>query len=512
MRKHWGEMMSGQYTKKCHAITDEVILEAHGVNKSFPGVKALVNVDITIRKGEVVALLGENGAGKSTLIKVLSGVYQADSGHILMHGQEVHFDVPMDAKLAGIGVIHQELNYVPTVSIAENIFMGNIPRKNGFVDYKTMYRESVEIMKQVGLDLDPKMLIGNCSVAQKQLIEIAKVISNHIKVLIMDEPTSALNNVEVEHLFHFIHRSAAQGVSIFYISHKLDELFEVADRVVVVRDGNVTGEIMMENATKQMLISRMVGRDLTDMYPKEKTEIGDNVIEVRNLSTDWLKGVSFCARQGEIFGIYGLMGSGHQQIGSALFGQDILHDGEILIHNKKVMIRNPMDAIQAGIAYVPAERKTEGLILNQSVEVNTMTPYYCKHKSIFVNKKQDACVADRWIKSLATKTPSRKTAVDTLSGGNQQKVVLAKWLELQPDILILNEPTRGIDVGAKAEIYRILDRLVAENKCVIIITSEMPELLAMSDRIMVMFEGRITGVIDAKDATQEKVVQYAIGV
>ncbi len=286
--------MSGQYTKNSHCITDEIILEAHGINKSFPGVKALVNVDITIRKGEVVALLGENGAGKSTLIKVLSGVYQADSGHILMHGQEVHFDVPMDAKLAGIGVIHQELNYVPTVSIAENIFMGNIPKKHGLVDYKTMYRESVEIMKQVGLDLDPKMMIGNCSVAQKQLIEIAKVISNNIKVLIMDEPTSALNNVEVEHLFHFIHKSAEQGVSIFYISHKLDELFEVADRVVVVRDGNVTGEIMLENATKQMLISRMVGRDLTDMYPKEKTKIA-----IMLSSSQPLHGL---AERGQLFG------------------------------------------------------------------------------------------------------------------------------------------------------------------------------------------------------------------
>ena len=503
--------MSEQYAKKDHNITNDIVLEAHGIDKSFPGVKALAKVDITIHRGEVVAILGENGAGKSTLIKVLSGVFQADSGSIQMYGQEVHFDVPMDAKLAGIGVIHQELNYVSTVSIAENIFMGNIPKKKGLVDYKTMYRESREIMKQVGLDLNPKMLIGNCSVAEKQLIEIAKVISNNVKVLIMDEPTSALNNMEVDNLFQLVHKYAARGVSIFYISHKIEELFEVADRVVVVRDGNVTGEIMMDNATKQMLISRMVGRDLTDMYPKERTKIGDNVIEVRDIRTDWLNGVSFFAKKGEIFGIYGLMGSGHQKIGSALFGQDILLNGEILIHDKKVEIRNPMDAIQAGIAYVPAERKTEGLILNQSVEINTVSAYYCKHKSVFVNKKQDADISNKWIKSLATKTPSRKTVVDSLSGGNQQKVVLAKWLELQPDVLILNEPTRGIDVGAKTEIYKILDRLVAEGKCIIIITSEMPELLAMSDRIMVMFEGGIAGTIDAKDATQEKVVQYAIG-
>ena len=306
-------------------------MEAHGINKSFPGVKALSNVDITIHKGEVVALLGENGAGKSTLIKVLSGVYQPDSGIIRMGGRDVRFEVPLQARQAGIGVIHQELNYVPTVSIAENIFMGNIPKKHGVVDYKTMYRRSAEIMKLVGLELDPKMQIGSCSVAQKQLIELAKVISDDVKVLIMDEPTSALNDVETEHLFQFIHKAASEGVSIFYISHKLDELFEVADRVVVVRDGCVTGELMIRDATRQMLISRMVGRDLTDMYPKQSAKIGDTILEVSHLQTDVLHDVSFSAKRGEIFGIYGLMGSGHQQIGSAIFGQDLLLGGTVCL-------------------------------------------------------------------------------------------------------------------------------------------------------------------------------------
>lgn len=486
-------------------------MEASGIYKSFPGVKALTNVDIKIHRGEVVALLGENGAGKSTLIKILSGVYQPDAGSMRMCGNEVHFELPRDAKLAGIGVIHQELNYVASVSVAENIFVGNIPKKLGLVDYRTMYRESKEIMAQVGLSLDPRMSIGSCSVAQKQLIEIAKVISNNVKVLIMDEPTSALNNIETQHLFQLIHKAAAQGVSIFYISHKIDELFEVADRVVVIRDGCVTGEIMTVEATKQLLISRMVGRELKDTYDRMPSTPGDTVIEVKNLVSGVLKGVSFSARRGELFGIYGLMGSGHQQIGSAIFGQDIIQSGEILIDGKATHIQNPKDAIRVGIAYVPAERKVEGLVLNQSVAVNTMAALYSKDNPLFINKKKDKEISEKWIKNLSTKTPSTETIVESLSGGNQQKVVLAKWLELIPDVLILNEPTRGIDVGAKAEIYKILDRLAQEGKCVIIITSEMTELLAMSDRIMVMFEGSVSGMIDAQDATQEQVVQYAIG-
>lgn len=503
--------MEKQYTKNDHCITSEIVMEAIGVNKEFPGVKALSDVEIAIHKGEVVALLGENGAGKSTLIKVLSGVYQADSGIIKMHGKQVVFSIPGEARNAGIGVIHQELNYVPTVSIAENIFMGNIPRKKGVVDYKTMYQRAREIMSEVGLDLNPKMLISNCSVAQKQLIEIAKVISNDVKVLIMDEPTSSLNDVETKYLFQLIHKAAAKGIAIFYISHKLDELFEVADRVVILRDGCVTGTLQMKDATKPLLISKMVGRDLTELYPKVKADIGDKVLEVKNLKTDYLNDISFSARKGEILGIYGLMGSGHQSIGSALFGQDIIQSGEILIHNKKVAINTPMDAISAGLAYVPAERKTEGLVLNQSVAVNTMAAYYCRKKSFLSNRKLDRKIAKKWVDSLGTKTPTVETIVESLSGGNQQKVVLAKWLEILPEVLILNEPTRGIDVGAKAEIYKILDRLVAEGKSVIIITSEMPELLAMSDRILVMFEGKISGVLDSEIANQELVVKYAIG-
>lgn len=489
----------------------EVILRVEKINKSFPGVKALTDVDLKIDKGEIVALLGENGAGKSTLIKVLSGIYQADTGKIYMDGKEVHFEIPSQARDAGIGVIHQELNYVPTISIAENIFMGKLPKKHGFIDYKTMYAESKRILSLVGLDIDPKTTIGQCSVAQKQLIEIAKVLSCDARILILDEPTSALNDIETEYLFDLVRRAAKQGVAILYISHKLDELFAIADRVVVLRDGCVTGEVQISETTKDELIARMVGRELNDLYPKGKNQIGETVLKVEGLTTDSIRNISFETRRGEIFGIYGLMGSGHQRIGPALFGQDQIHSGTIIKNGKTIRIERPKDAIANGIAYVPAERKTEGLVLNQSVAVNLVAGKYCRDKARFLNEKRDSVISKNWIEKLRIKTPGEKTIVESLSGGNQQKVILARWLELSPDVFVLNEPTRGIDVGAKSEIYRILDDLCRDGKCVIIITSEMPELLAMSDRIMVMFEGEVAGYLSGESITQEEVVKLAIG-
>ena len=489
----------------------DVVLEASGVCKSFPGVKALTDVSITLHRGEVVALLGENGAGKSTLIKVLSGIYQPDAGEIRMDGQTVHFDLPLQARDAGIGVIHQELNYVPTISIAENIFMGKLPKKHGFVDYKTMYAESSRILKKVGLELDPRIQISTCAVAQKQLIEIAKVLSADARVLILDEPTSALNDVETNYLFDLIRRASEAGIAILYISHKLEELFAIADRVVVLRDGCVTGELNIRNTNKNELIARMVGRELTDLFPKTSNPIGDVALEVDHLTTEAFQDVSFKTHRGEIFGIYGLMGSGHQEIGAALFGQIDHSAGSIRVCGKEAHIRQPMDAINNGLAYVPAERKTEGLVLNQSVEVNIASARYSRERPFWLRRKKDAQSAQKWIEQLRIKTPSRDTITESLSGGNQQKVILGKWLELSPDVFILNEPTRGIDVGSKSEIYRILNDLCADGKCVIIITSEMPELLSMSDEIMVMFEGRVSGYLKGSEATQEDVVRLAIG-
>ena len=492
-------------------MNNDILIEAHGINKQFPGVKALTDVALTLHRGEVVALLGENGAGKSTLIKVLSGIYQPDSGEIRMNGKPVHFELPAQATEAGIGVIHQELNYVPTISIAENIFMGKLPLKHGFVDYKTMYAESSRIMASVGLHLNPRMTIGSCTVAQKQLIEIAKVLNADARIIILDEPTSALNEIETEYLFGLIRRASESGIGILYISHKLDELFAIANRVVVLRDGCVTGELEIAKTTRDQLIARMVGREMKDMYPKTACEVSETIFRVDKLSTDALKEISFETRRGEVFGIYGLMGSGHERIGAALFGQDIITGGDVYVHGKKVKINMPMDAIRNGVAYVPAERKTEGLVLNQSVMVNAASARYSKEHPFFLNTKRDMQSAKKWIEALRIKTPKATTKVESLSGGNQQKVVLAKWLELSPDVFILNEPTRGIDVGAKAEIYRILNDLCAQGKCVIIITSEMPELLAISDRIMVMFEGRVSGFLEGSEATQERVVELAIG-
>ena len=489
----------------------DVVLEASGVCKSFPGVKALTDVSITLHRGEVVALLGENGAGKSTLIKVLSGIYQPDAGEIRMDGKPVHFDLPLQARDAGIGVIHQELNYVPTISIAENIFLGKLPKKHGFVDYRTMYAESSRILKKVGLELDPRIQISTCAVAQKQLIEIAKVLSADARALILDEPTSALNDVETNYLFDLIRRASEAGIAILYISHKLEELFAIADRVVVLRDGCVTGELNIRETNKNELIARMVGRELTDLFPKTSNPIGDVALEVDHLTTEAFQDVSFRTHRGEIFGIYGLMGSGHQEIGAALFGQIDHSAGSIRVCGKEAHIRQPMDAINNGLAYVPAERKTEGLVLNQSVEVNIASARYSRERPFWLRRKKDAQSAQKWIEQLRIKTPSRDTITESLSGGNQQKVILGKWLELSPDVFILNEPTRGIDVGSKSEIYRILNDLCADGKCVIIITSEMPELLSMSDEIMVMFEGRVSGYLKGSEATQEDVVRLAIG-
>lgn len=490
----------------------EIVLSATGISKEFPGVKALSNVDLEVRQGEVLALLGENGAGKSTLIKILSGVYSLDTGSVTVCGQNVRFNNPLEAKAAGIGIIHQELNYVATVSVAENIFMGDIPKKGFLVDYKKMHAQASEIMRRIGLDIDPKKPIGQCSVAEKQLIEIAKVISHDVKVLIMDEPTSALNDIETENLFEFVKQAAQMGISIIYISHKLEEIFRLADNIVVLRDGQVTGRFSVKQTTQNQLITAMVGRSPEEMYVKQPGIASSIALEVRNLSTHTLNDISFTAHKGEILGIFGLMGSGHQEIGSAIVGQQIVKQGELLVNGNLVHINSPVDAINNGISYVPAERKTEGLVLNNSVQVNTMVSYYAKNqKKRLIDKSFEEKATTSWVERLRIKTPSIHTRCEALSGGNQQKVVIAKCLEVEPEILILNEPTRGIDVGAKTEIYRILDTLLQSGKCIIMITSEMPELLAMADKIIVFHEGHISGMLSSSEATPENVLKYAIG-
>lgn len=493
-------------------LDKNVIMRAKNITKEFPGVKALDDVSIEIRKGEVLALLGENGAGKSTLIKILSGVFTCDVGKIEMEGKDVTFNLPSDATKAGIGIIHQELNYVSTISVAENIFMGSIPKKGLIIDYKEMYRKATEIMNRINVKIDPKMQIGKCSVAQKQLVEIAKVMADDIKVLILDEPTSALNEIETASLLKFIKELARKDVAIIYISHRFDEIFEVSDRVVILRDGCNVGEAFIKETNKESLINMMVGRSIEAMYPKVKATVGDVAIEVKNLTNAVLKDISFSARKGEVMGIYGLMGSGHQNIGSAIFGQDELWEGTFEIEGIPVSINSPSDAMKNSIAYVPAERKTEGLILNSTVKNNIMVAYYSEHKERFlISRRDDYKISHDWVNKFSIKTPSIETKVESLSGGNQQKVVLSKWLELNPRVLILNEPTRGIDVGAKVEIYRILDELCQSGLCIIMITSEMDELLTMSDRIMIMHDGRITGIIEGDEINQESIIKYTMG-
>lgn len=488
------------------------VLRAIGISKEFPGVKALTDVNFEVFPGEVVALLGENGAGKSTLIKILSGVYSLDKGSIELDGQAAHFSTPGEAKAAGIGIIHQELNYVPTISIAENIFMADIPKKGIRVDYRKMYSEAHKVMENIGIHIDPKRNIGECSIAQKQLIEIAKVISNDIKVLIMDEPTSALNDFEIDYLFSFIKGAAERGIAIIYISHKLDEIFAIANRVVVLRDGHVTGMFSVDGVTREELISSMVGRNLEEMYQKSDRTTKKVMLEVRNLTDENLTNISFQAYSGEILGVYGLLGSGHQDLGPAIYGQTIRQSGEILLGGAKVEIKEPLDALKLGIAYVPAERKIEGLILGTTIRENLMVSSYAKQSHYgLIDKKAEQSAAKKWIQNLQIRTPSEEVKTEFLSGGNQQKVVLSKCLELEPSVLILNEPTRGIDVGAKAEIYNILNDLCKKGKCIIMVTSEMPELLANSDRVMVMFEGKVKAILENKDAAQETVLKYAIG-
>ncbi|MFV0351100.1 MAG: sugar ABC transporter ATP-binding protein [Oscillospiraceae bacterium] len=488
-----------------------VVLEARGITKRFPGVVALNDVNLRVCKGEVLALIGENGAGKSTLIKILSGVYNLDEGELAIDGAAIQFGGPGEATAAGIGIVHQELNYVSTVSVAENIFMGKMPKKGLLIDYKRMYAEATQIMAKIGAYIDPKMTIGKCSIAQKQLIEIAKVISDDTRVLILDEPTSALNDVETENLIEFVHTAAGMGIAVIYISHRLDEIFKIADRVMVLRDGQNVGEMDIADASKEKFITLMAGRSIQEMYPKQKTQVGQIALEVTGLKSRELHDVSFTARRGEVLGIYGLVGSGHQNIGSAVFGQDQVFAGQIKVDGQAVNVSSPSRAVQQGIAYVPAERKTEGLILGNSVQVNMMAAYYSFGSHFLVNRKKDKETAARWIKSFRIKTPSSETKIDSLSGGNQQKVVLSKWLELSPKILILNEPTRGIDVGAKVEIYRILDELCQKGLSIIMITSEMEELLTMSDRVLVMHTGRISGIAEGEEITQQNIIRYAMG-
>jgi ribose transport system ATP-binding protein len=500
-------------------ITEEAdgFLRLVGISKSFPGVKALNNVHLNVRKGEVHGLVGENGAGKSTLMKILSGAYIKDEGEIYWQGEKVEITKPKDSEELGIAIIYQEFNLVPQLSISENIWLGREPLANKalhLIDWTEMHKRTQQLLDDLDLDFDPKRPVAGLGVASQQMVEIAKALSLNAKLLIMDEPTSALSKNEIDQLFSVIQSLKEKDVSIIYISHHLEEVFEICDRGTVLRDGNFVATIDPKETSKNELIQLMVGRTLDQQYPKVKTERGEEVMRVEHLSRkDVLNNISFSAYAGEILGISGLVGSGRTELVKAIFGADPIDSGKIFIYGKEVQITSPQSAIAAGMGLLPEDRKYEGLVLKLSVKQNVSMASLGKllKRGMLQLNIEKSKVLD-FIDKLRILTPSIEKEVQNLSGGNQQKVVLAKWLASQSRILIFDEPTRGIDVGAKVEVYNLMNELVKNGVAVIMVSSEMPEILGMSDRILVIHQGELTSILNCEEATQEKILSAAMGV
>ncbi len=493
----------------------ETILEMKQISKAFPGVKALDNVSLTLKKGEVLALIGENGAGKSTLMKILSGAYKQDSGTVVFKGQELKDYTPAQAIQMGISIIYQELNDLPELTIAANIFTGNLPKKRMFIDYKQLKLDSLNAQKMVGLgEIHPFENVGELKVAQKQLIEIARSFVRKADIIIMDEPTATLTNAEIDVLYGIIRNFTSQGGSVIIITHKLEEVFEIADEAMVLRDGHNVDSWKISEVTKDQLIQAMVGRELNRDSFSVSCDIGEVALSVRNLSTDFLKDISFDLRKGEVLGLYGLVGSGCDVLTRCVYGAEKFISGTIVLPGSKTPITKvtPGKSLRSGVAFIPSERKMEGLLLDQSVRINTTLSSisdFVKHAVISLSKEKDN--TKQWAKALSLKTPTIETEVNTLSGGNQQKVVFAKVLNTNPKVLILNEPTRGIDVGAKAEIYHIIEDFCKKGVAILLVSSEMPETMLLSDRILTFCEGKITGEFTRGNYTQYDILQAAIG-
>ena len=490
------------------------ILEMRGITKRFPGVLALNKVDLTVYPGQVLALVGENGAGKSTLMKVLSGVHQMDEGEILMEGKPVIISDPLSSQMMGISIIYQELSVLDNMNIAENIFLGREMRVGRvFADKKRMHAEARALLDEVGLDVDTHTMVGELSTAQKQMIEVAKALSFNSKIIIMDEPTSSLTETETDTLFKIIRRLRDKNVAIVFISHKLAEIFAITDEVAILRDGVSAGRMVTAGCSENDIVKAMVGRDVDDLYAKKAAPIGDVVLEVKGLNTKgFLKDINFQLRAGEILGFAGLVGAGRSEVMRAVFGIDKKESGEIYIKGQKVEIHTPRDALAHGMGFVPEDRKLQGLVLGMSVGKNTTLAALksVANKAGFINRKKETEMADKFVEALEVKTPSNDQLVKNLSGGNQQKVVIAKWLANNPDILILDEPTRGIDVGAKKEIHQLMSDLANQGVAIIMISSELPEVLGMSDRVVVMHEGRIKGELDRSEADQVSIMKMAV--
>ncbi|RCX14822.1 monosaccharide ABC transporter ATP-binding protein (CUT2 family) [Anaerobacterium chartisolvens] len=491
---------------------DELLVCMEGIQKYFPGVHALNNCSFELLKGEVHALVGENGAGKSTLMKVLTGLYKKDGGTITYKGSNVEIHSPKEAQNLGIGIIHQELNMLPHLTVAENIFIGREHKAGPFLDSKKTNNEASRLLESLNLNIDPETKIQDLTVAKQQMVEIAKALSFKSEVLIMDEPTAALTESEIESLFKFIKQLKAQGVGIVYISHRLEELLKITDRITTMRDGQYVNTVKTADVTIPEIIQMMVGRAIYE-EPKVQSMVPEDApvsLEVKNLNSKQVKNVAFQLKKGEILGIAGLMGAGRTETARLIFGADPMTSGEIYIDGKKVNIKTPYDAVNHGIGYLSEDRKRFGLALGLSVKDNSSLSGLERFSKIFiVNDKKAEKETNAYVKKINVKTPSIYQLVKNLSGGNQQKVVLAKWLIKNCGILIFDEPTRGIDVGAKSEIYKLMNDLVREGKSIIMISSEMPELLRMSDRVAVMCEGRLTGILNINEATQEKIMTLA---
>lgn len=489
------------------------LLEMRNIDKSFFNVKVLDDVSIDLKPGEVHALVGENGAGKSTLMKIMMGIYHRDAGKIYLNGEEVIFQSPQDALNAGVAMIPQELNPILDMQVAEYLFVGREITKTSMgglsiVDHKAQIEETKKLFKRTGIEVNPKSLMKHLSVAQKQLVEIMKAISLSSKIIIMDEPTSAITYKEVETLFDQIRLLTSQGVGVVYISHKLEEIFNIADRVTVLRDGKLIGTDSVGNLDKDKIIRMMVGREIKEVYPKQEAVLGETILEVRNLCCDnKFQNISFNLRRGEILGIAGLVGAGRSELVESIFGIIRPQDGEVIINGKPIRIKSPKNAIQNKIALITEDRNLKGLNLKTTVEHNVSFVQLDKlAKYGIINKKAEADAVDMQIRNLRIKTISRKSMIKSLSGGNQQKVVLAKWLLSEPDLIILDEPTRGIDVGAKRDIYQLIGELAKAGKAVLIISSEIPELMGLADRIITMAGGRLTGEIPRDYFSQEEIM------
>ncbi|MCX7788515.1 MAG: sugar ABC transporter ATP-binding protein [Spirochaetes bacterium] len=493
---------------------NQYVLEMIGIHKHFPGVHALKGVDLRVKPGTVHGVMGENGAGKSTLMKVAIGLYKADAGTIRFKGEEVSFNSIHEALQKGISMIHQELSPLPYMTVAQNIFLGReILNRFGLIDHKAIDREAGKILEELQIPISPSRIMGELSVAQMQLVEIAEAVSRNAELVIMDEPTSALTEKEVDHLFEIIRNLKNRGVAVVYISHKMDEIFKITDEVSVYRDGELIDCRKTSDLTRELLIKMMVGRSIDQFFQKSKAKIGEIILEVEGLSRRGVfRDVSFTLRRGEILGFAGLVGAGRTEVMETLFGIYPKDKGTIRIKGKKVDIHSPYDAIRNGMAFLTEDRKRSGLYLNLSVRDNIAIASLKEHlKGFLINHSKIHSICEQAVQTLSIKTPNLEQQVMFLSGGNQQKVLVSRWLATSPEILILDEPTRGIDVGAKAEIYKLMSTLAQEGKAIILVSSEMPEILAMSDRIVVMHEGVKIGELTREEATPEKILHMATG-